>query len=77
MTYAFNNCRKLNDAELNEGLERIGMLAFSDCLSLKVIQIPSSNPTIASDAFPNSCKLLPASELSKDDNEATETIDIK
>ncbi|MBP5443753.1 MAG: leucine-rich repeat domain-containing protein [Treponema sp.] len=49
--HAFDDCKKLNDITLNEGLASIGSHAFSNCLEMKKIVIPASVTTIKNYAF--------------------------
>ena len=39
---AFSDCEELEEAELAEGLEQIGVNAFWDCRALQYIGIPST-----------------------------------
>ena len=40
--WAFADCRKLSNVELNEGLEQLDGSAFANCISLKELYIPDS-----------------------------------
>lgn len=51
--HAFNNCLKLYNVVLSEGVNIIGAEAFSICSSLKKITIPSSVQRIERSAFKN------------------------
>lgn len=47
---AFTHCRKLHQVELNEGLERIGVHAFSFCGFVR-LELPESVRTVGPLAF--------------------------
>ena len=66
-TFAFNNCDKLEEINLPEGLESIETRAFSDCDNLKKVVLPRSLSLIngneggqyaAQDAFSNSSNVI-------------------
>eukprot|EP00980_Cylindrotheca_fusiformis_P017309 scaffold5367_cov67-Cylindrotheca_fusiformis.AAC.2 len=66
---AFNTCKRLARLVLNEGLETIGMSAFTYCESLTEVEIPSTVKDISYHAF-NACTSLARLVL----NEGLETI---
>ena len=45
------NCSNLREVELNEGLQKIGRMAFVSCPSLKSIKLPSTVTEIGINAF--------------------------
>ena len=51
ISYAFNDCRNLTTAHLNEGTKKICAWAFKDCTSLKDIYVPKSVTEISDKAF--------------------------
>ena len=59
---AFDECVKLEDVELCEGLVEIGKRAFHDCTSLKRIKIPSTVTVIHDNSFQD-CDELEKVEL--------------
>ncbi|KAL7525319.1 hypothetical protein ACHAXR_002981, partial [Thalassiosira sp. AJA248-18] len=61
---AFQNQKKLEEIELFEGLEEIGVCAFYDCVSLRRITIPSTVARIPDYAF-SDCRKLEEVELSE------------
>eukprot|EP00980_Cylindrotheca_fusiformis_P013560 scaffold3462_cov77-Cylindrotheca_fusiformis.AAC.1 len=68
---AFNACKLLARLVLNEGLEKIGVCAFSYCESLTEVEIPSTVKDIPYHAF-NACTSLVRLGL----NEGLETIGV-
>lgn len=54
---AFINCKNLLDVTFNEGLTRIGMLAFSDCEKIQTLDFPKTLEVIDTQAFID-CKNL-------------------
>ncbi len=59
---AFSGCASLTTAELNDGIEEIGVAAFTDCSSLKEISIPSGVECLQKLVF-SGCNSLERLEL--------------
>ncbi|KAL7545026.1 LOW QUALITY PROTEIN: hypothetical protein ACHAWF_008398, partial [Thalassiosira exigua] len=62
---AFHSCKRLNAVNLGEGTKKIGCMAFSGCVSLEGIEIPSSVSLIGDAAAFNNCHRLKEVELSE------------
>ena len=54
---AFSDCKQLREVRLNEGLQKIGVFAFYNCISLSSITLPSTVTEIGWYAFHNCNKL--------------------
>ena len=50
---AFRDCRQLREVAFNDGLKKIGQLAFYSCTSLESITFPSTLQEIGGSAFDN------------------------
>ena len=55
--YAFHDCEQLREVVFNDGLKKIGKLAFYSCTSLESITLPSTVIAIGGNTF-NSCRQL-------------------
>lgn len=62
--YAFNNCEKLENFTVPNGVISIGKNAFCECVSLKSVEIPSSVTCIEDCSF-SSCRSLKSITISK------------
>ncbi|KAL7526825.1 hypothetical protein ACHAXR_001669 [Thalassiosira sp. AJA248-18] len=60
----FSGCDELKEVELNEGLLKIGIRAFSGCESLDSIRFPSTITEVGEEAF-SSCDRLKEVELNE------------
>ena len=48
---AFSGCEHLNEVVLNEGLMKIGLFAFHECTTLRIIKLPSTVTEVGAGAF--------------------------
>ncbi len=55
--YAFNNCNKITEIALNEGIENIGTSAFTSCNNLQSVNIPTGVTVIKPSVFYNCYRL--------------------